>query len=137
MTITGSCFCGSVSYRIDGKLCDARSCHCSMCRKAFSAQASAFALVDPEDFSWTAGEELLTSYASRGGAGLQFCSRCGSTLVGTYHDKVMGVTLGCVDGDPEVSIGMHIFVGSKASWEAIPAGAPQYEEGPPSPEREE
>ena len=43
--ITGECFCGKVKYQIDGRLRDARSCHCSRCRKAFSAQASAYALV--------------------------------------------------------------------------------------------
>ena len=131
MSIEGSCFCGAVRYMIDGKLHDARSCHCSMCRKAFSAQASAFAFLNPDEFSWVAGEDLLTSYSSNAGAGLQFCSVCGSTLCGTFEGRVIGVTLGCVDGDPGVSLGMHIYVGSKASWETIPDGVPQYEEGPP------
>ncbi len=131
MSIEGSCFCGAVRYKIDGKLHDARSCHCSMCRKAFSAQASAFAFLNPDEFSWVAGEDLLTSYRSNAGAGLQFCSVCGSTLCGTFEGRVIGVTLGCVDGDPGVTLGMHIYVGSKASWETIPDGVPQYEEGPP------
>lgn len=128
--ISGSCFCGAVRYTIDGKLRDARSCHCSMCRKAFSAQASAYASVEPEEFSWANGSDLLTKYESENGAGLLFCSICGSTLCGTYKGKVHGVTLGCVDGDPEIELGMHIFVGSKASWETIPEGVPQYEEWP-------
>jgi hypothetical protein len=102
-----------------------------MCRKAFSAQASAYALVEPGDFSWVSGEDLLTRYDSSKGAGLQFCSLCGSTLCGTCKGKVSGVTLGCVDGDPEIELGMHIFVGSKASWENLPEGVPQYEEWPP------
>ena len=131
MSIEGSCFCGAVRYKIDGELHDARSCHCSMCRKAFSAQASAFAFLTPDAFSWVAGEDLLTSYSSNAGAGLQFCSVCGSTLCGTFEGRVIGVTLGCVDGDPGVTLGMHIYVGSKASWETIPDGVPQYEEGPP------
>ncbi|MEO1227100.1 MAG: GFA family protein [Pseudomonadota bacterium] len=131
MSIEGSCFCGAVRYKIDGKLHDARSCHCSMCRKAFSAQASAFAFLNPDEFSWVAGEDLLTSYSSNAGAGLKFCSVCGSTLCGTFEGRVIGVTLGCVDGDPGVTLGMHIYVGSKASWETIPDGVPKYEEGPP------
>ena len=131
MSIEGSCFCGAVRYKIDGQLHDARSCHCSMCRKAFSAQASAFAFLNPDEFSWISGEDLLTSYRSNAGAGLRFCSVCGSTLCGTFEGRVIGVTLGCVDGDPGVTLGMHIYVGSKASWETIPDGVPQYEEGPP------
>ena len=131
MTINSSCFCGAVKYRIEDKLRDARYCHCSMCRKAFSAQASAYAELDADEFSWLSGEGLLSSYASTDGAGLQFCSQCGSTLCGTYEGRVPGVTLGCIDGDPEIELGRHIFVGSKASWETIPEGVPQFDEWPP------
>lgn len=134
MTIHGSCFCGDASYKIEGKLRDARSCHCSMCRKAFSAQASAYALVEPDEFAWLSGETLPSRYESNNGMGIQFCSQCGSTLCGIYNGKIHGVTLGCVDGDPEITLGMHIFVGSKAAWEVIPEGVTQFEAGPPASE---
>ncbi len=130
MNITGGCFCGEVKYQVTGKLKDARSCHCSRCRKAFSAQACAYALVEPGTFSWVQGEGLLTSYDSEPGFGLRFCSRCGSTLCGTYEGEVHGVTLGCVDGDPEVEIGYHLFVGSKAAWEVMPSNVTTFDEGP-------
>lgn len=129
MSITGECFCGEVQYQVDGKLRDARSCHCSRCRKAFSSQASAYALVEPSQFSWVSGEELLTSYVGQHGFGLQFCKVCGSTVCGIYNGEVHGVTLGCVNGDPDIELGIHIYVGSKASWEKIPEGVPQYVEG--------
>jgi len=129
MNISGECFCGEVRYEIAGKLFDARSCHCSRCRKAFSAQASAYALVEPAEFSWLAGEELLTSYVNQQGFGFRFCSKCGSTLCGIYMENVHGVTLGCVNGNPGVEIGHHIFVGSKASWEVMPEGVVKYQEG--------
>ena len=41
-------------------------------------------------------------------------------LCGTYKGKVNGVTLGCVDGDPQIELEMPVFVGSKASWETLP-----------------
>lgn len=131
MNLSGECFCGEIKYEINGKLLDARSCHCSRCRKAFSSQASAYALVDPSEFQWVSGAEFLTSYVGEHGFGLQFCKICGSTLCGVYQDEVHGVTLGCLNEDPEIEIGRHIFVGSKASWEVIPEGVPQYEEHPP------
>ncbi len=131
MPLTGECFCGEVKYQIEGKLRDARSCHCSRCRKAFSSQASAYALVEPNEFRWLSGENLLTTYSGKQGFGLQFCKICGSTICGVYNGKVHGVTLGCVNGDPEIDLGMHIYVGSKAKWETIPEGIPQFEEGPP------
>jgi len=129
LTLSGECFCGAVTYEVFGKLRDARSCHCSRCRKAFSSQASAYALVDPSEFKWISGEELLTSYIGENGAGLKFCSKCGSTLCGIVDGAVHGVTLGCVNGDPDIEIGQHIFVGSKAPWEVVPEGVLTFEEG--------
>jgi hypothetical protein len=130
MTITGECFCGSVKYRVNGKLGEGRSCHCSRCRKVFSSQASAYAEVSPGTFEWISGEELLATYDSGEGFGHQFCSRCGSTLCGIHHGRVHGITLGCINGDPGVKIDMHLYVGSKASWEVIPEGVTRFEEGP-------
>ena len=129
--ITGECFCATVKYRINGKLRDARCCHCSRCRKAFSAQASAYALVDPSEFEWLSGEQQLTSYVNEQGAGLRFCSKCGSTVCGIVNGTIHGVTLGCVNGDPGVEIGRHIFVGSKAAWEVLPDGVPQFQQHAP------
>ena len=132
MKLSGECFCGEVKYEIDGVLRDARSCHCSRCRKAFSAQASAYALVDSSDFSWVSGAKLLTTYSSQHGFGLQFCSQCGSTLCGVYQGEIHGVTLGCLNDDPQLEIGRHIFVGSKATWEVMPQGVHQYQEFAPN-----
>ncbi len=132
MRLTGECFCGAIQYQVTGPLMDARSCHCSRCRKAFSSQASAYAQVNPRDFRWLSGEELLTTYSSAEGFGLQFCKYCGSTLCGLFEHQVHGITLGCLNEDPKIEIGRHIFVGSKARWEVIPEGVDQYEGYPPS-----
>jgi hypothetical protein len=129
--ITGECFCGSIKYQVNGALRDARSCHCSRCRKAFSAQASAYALVEPQEFKWLSGQSLLTSYVGAHDFGLLFCSQCGSTLCGIYNGAIHGVTLGCINGDPKIVIGRHIYVGSKAAWEIIPEGVTQFREGSP------
>jgi hypothetical protein len=45
-------------------------------------------------------------------------------------NEVHGVTLGTVDGDPGVEIGMHIYVASKAPWDHIGGDAPQFFAGP-------
>lgn len=132
MTIKGTCFCGAVTYRVDGKLRDAASCHCSMCRKMFASQAAVFALLESEDFSWLSGEDLLTTYEQNKGQGIRFCSKCGSTLCGTHDGKVTWVTLGCIQGDLQIKLEKHVFVGSKAAWETIPEDVPHYDEWPDS-----
>lgn len=131
MTLTGGCACGQVRYEIRAPLTNARSCHCSRCRKTFSGAGSAYAEVERGAFRWTAGESGLLAHETSPGWGLVFCGRCGSTLAGTHEGAVHGVTLGCVDGDPGVQIGMHIFVGSRAPWDHIGGDAPRYEEGAP------
>tara|TARA_R110002096_G_scaffold301525_3_gene496452 strand:- start:2079 stop:2501 length:423 start_codon:yes stop_codon:yes gene_type:complete len=127
--LTGECFCGAITYQIDGKVRDARSCHCSRCRKVFSAQASAYALVDKNEFTWLTGQEKLTSYMGEHGFGFQFCTHCGSTLCGVYRGDIHGITLGCLNEDPEIEIGYHLYVGSRATWEALPVSGKLYEEG--------
>jgi hypothetical protein len=132
MRLTGGCFCGQTRYAIDLPLKDARSCHCSRCRKAFSGACSAYAEIEPGSFRWLKGEALLRHFESQPGWGLCFCGNCGSTLCGLHKGAVHGVTLGTIDGDPKVQIAMHIFVGSRASWDHIGGSAPRFE-GAPAP----
>ena len=130
--ITGGCICGGTRYELHGVLQNARSCHCSRCRKVFSGAGSAYAEVADQDaFRWTAGEESLRRYDTGNGWALAFCPHCGSTLCGMYQGRVHGVTLGSVDGDPGVQIEQHIFVASKAPWDHIGGHAPQYDEHAP------
>ena len=75
----------------------------------------------------------MSTYEGKHGFGIQFCGVCGSTLAGLWQGQIHGVTLGCLDGDPPVEIGMHIFVDSRASWDIIGGDAPQYPEAPPVP----
>jgi hypothetical protein len=130
MSISGSCFCSQVTYEVTAPLENARSCHCSRCRKVFGGSASAYAEVKAGSFSWRTGEENLKRYNADSDWGLVFCNRCGSALVGMLANEVHGITLGTVDGDPGVEIAMHIYVSSKAPWDHIGGDAPQFLEGP-------
>lgn len=131
MALTGGCFCGRITYRIEAPLGPGRSCHCSRCRKAFSGAGSAYAEIAPGALTWTSGADNLSTYETMPGWGLAFCRSCGTTLCGMAGSEVHGVTLGSVDGDPGVAIEMHLFVGSKAPWEHIGGSAPQFDGFPP------
>ena len=130
MAISGSCFCGSVSYTVSAALKNARSCHCSRCRKVFGGAASAYAEIQTDSFKWATGQENVKVYAADSDWGLAFCSSCGSALAGMLKNEVHGVTLGTIDGDPDIEIAMHIYVASKAPWDHIGGEAPQLMEGP-------
>ena len=130
MLISGSCFCGSVSYAVSAPLENARSCHCSRCRKVFGGAASAYAEVKSGSFKWVSGRECVKFYAIDPNWGLAFCASCGSALAGMIKDEVHGITLGTVDGDPGVKLAMHIYVASKAPWDHIGGDVRQFTEGP-------
>jgi len=59
-----------------------------------SKQIKGNALIDPEESKWVTDERLLTLYESSQGFGLQFWSKCGSTLCGLINGSVHGVTPG-------------------------------------------
>ena len=86
--IQGGCFCNSVRYTLKGSLQNARACHCSRCRKAFSGASSAYAELSPSSsFEWLKGEDLLSIHETGSGWGMGFCSKCGSTLCGDSQRK--------------------------------------------------
>ncbi len=127
LKITGECFCGEIRYEISEPLQSATSCHCSRCRKAFSGAGSAYSVVSENKFNWVNGEKNLQKYIGKKEWGIGFCKKCGTTLCGIYQGKVVGITLGSLNGNPPVTIKKHIFVGSKACWDDIGGDAPQYE----------
>lgn len=131
MATQGSCQCGAVSYEVIGSFSAVGHCHCSICRKSHGAAFATWAMVDPNQFRWTSGVELITAYSSAPGRERLFCKICGSPLVATHAGKVTEVVLGTVDGDPGVRPSDHIFVGSKALWYEITDALPQFEEWPP------
>ena len=126
----GSCHCGALKYKAGAFVTPVTHCHCETCRKTQAAPFASTARVRREDFEWIGDVSGKRTYESTPGKFRHFCGTCGSTLVGIYQGEVHGVTLGCVNGDPEIEIGMHIFVGSKASWEKLPEGVVTFAEGP-------
>ena len=134
MSIAGACLCGAVRYEINGRLLDAGNCHCSMCRKGHGAAFATYASVDPGEFRWSCGEELVSHYESSPGSSRMFCSVCGSTLGATENGQIDSVTLGTVERDSGTRPRSHIFVGSKAPWHDITDSLPQFEEWPPGDE---
>ena len=131
MAIRGSCLCKAVQYEIDGELGPTGHCHCSMCRKAHGAAYVTWVLIEPDQFRWITGEEMVQRYASPDGHERCFCGACGSSLAAGQNGRVSEVALGTVDGDPGVRPEAHIFVGSKAPWHVITDDLPQHDEWPP------
>jgi hypothetical protein len=130
--IRGSYLCGGVRFEITGKVSGIGQCHCSLCRKASGTASNAVILTSRRSFNWVQGEELAQEWDSPSGRGNSFCRVCGSPLP-AYHPsgKLLWVPAGLLDDDPGTRVEQQIFVASKAPWDEIPEGVPQYEEAAP------
>jgi len=92
--IQGGCFCGALRYAVEGSLANARSCHCSQCRKAFSGAGSAYAEVSDEArFEWVSDTKDLKVYESVEGWGLAFCSNWGLRFAAFIRITCTGLRL--------------------------------------------
>ncbi len=133
MSINGKCLCGQIHYQLEASPSDLAFCHCSECRRTLGSAFASYARVKPGSFKWLKGDELISNYESTPTVNRCFCSVCGSHL-GVIVGEGKGfnwITLGTVEGDPDIRPEAHIFVGSKAPWHTITDDLPQFEEWPP------
>ena len=126
--LKGSCLCGQVRYEYDGDITEVSMCHCSQCRKA---QGTAYVAVSPVESSklrLVAGAALLREYRATPGKARIFCSCCASPLYRARDDLpgIKRLRLGTLDTPFQCSNTYHIHTASKADWEVIADGLPQY-----------
>lgn len=130
--LSGSCLCGSVRFEFTMPLHSLQACHCSRCRKFYGGVFGPIAIVDRDGFSYTSGEENITSFRSSERVNRYFCRVCGSPLpLSEPWDSLVGVPAGLLDDDPGQGVDSHIFVAFKAPWYSIEGEAPQHAEWPP------
>lgn len=134
--IQGGCHCGAVRYTLLAPAIAVQHCHCSLCRKRYgvlSAQGAviARASLDIHD------QRNLADYVGSPGYHTQFCRTCGCHLFATEESErtlmyLMAATLddGKHPGHP-ANKECHIFVASKAEWDRISDGLPQFAEASP------
>ena len=126
--LTGSCLCGGVRYEVTGPFVRAGHCHCPRCRKHSGAAVCTQGRVLRTHFRLVRGRSLLRSFTEPGHASKVFCSVCGSSLFGGDWPEgaEVSIRLGTLDGDPGIRPQCHTFVDSRAPWDEITDGLPQY-----------
>lgn len=131
-SLTGSCLCGSVRFRIAQPAQDASYCHCTRCQKRTGSAASAQAKVDGAGFEITRGADLVRTWRhADGGFEKAFCGECGAHLFSRDPEDhtQMGIRMSAFDGDPGVRPTKRSFVAYAADWEPIPDdGLERFEE---------
>lgn len=74
---TGSCFCGSVEFSLNGDPEVMGYCHCDSCRHWSAGLVTAFTLWQPEQFKITKGEDSIRSFDKVGTSARKWCNSCG------------------------------------------------------------
>lgn len=124
--LNGSCLCGAVRFKVDGRMRQIVACHCGQCRKQTShffastnAQSGDVTFLETRGLKWFASSEN----AERG-----FCSECGSLLF--WRGKAgstLSISAGSLDGKTGLFICEHIYVADKPDWYEITDDKPQFQ----------
>ena len=127
--IRGSCLCKAVRFEVDPPFVRAGHCHCSRCRKHSGTAVCTQALVARDQFRLLGGQEAIRVYGAGEGAVKAFCSICGSSLFGGKwpRGRLISIRMGSFDDDPGIEPQFHTYVSSRAAWDRILDGLPQYE----------
>ena len=118
-TMSGSCHCGRVRFRVTADLSHVTECNCSICSK----KGFLHLIVPPERFELLSGKETLTTYRfNTGVAGHTFCSICGMhpLYVPRSDPDKIEVNVRCLEGVDLSNIKPNAFDGK--NWEHAMAG---------------
>lgn len=86
--------------------------------------------IEVQEFRVVQGGESIKRYVKSETTILAFCGNCGSSL---YAEKprrgMLHLRLGTLDEAPAIRPQFHSYAGSKAEWDTICDGLPQFEAG--------
>ena len=136
-TLHGSCHCGAVRFSVASHApVPYMRCYCSICRKTAGGGGYAINVMGEADTLVVEGMEHVTAYAVRRSADPEpqadgprrhFCRQCGSALWGSDPRWAQWVYphASAIDSPlPEPADRVHIMLGSKAGWVAVPDAGP-------------
>lgn len=118
MEIRGSCVCGAVQFKIDGRPSAMGTCHCSRCRKLGT---STIVFIKRDQFRLLRGESEIRTLAPTEHYSYtrSFCGRCGTSLGEPLSSEdSFPINAQCLDDDPGVRNATHEFVDDSPAWAA-------------------
>lgn len=130
-TLSASCLCGQIVFKIIDDFDYMGYCHCSECQKFSGSACAAFAGIKKSKVSIECGRDLIKHFEKYAGSRLGFCSHCGSCL---YSEKtawdITNIRLGILDDTPSMQANFHVYHGSKAPWHDNSDRLPTFDELP-------
>jgi hypothetical protein len=116
--VHGACLCGAVRFEVTPPTRFCAHCHCTMCRRAHMAPLVTWSGVPDGQLKITAGETLLTRYASSAEATRSFCSVCGSPLFfesTRWPGETHIATTSLIEG-PDKLPNAHVHFSTRVDW---------------------
>ncbi len=118
-SVTGSCLCSGVRYRLTGELRDVVNCFCQQCQKTSGHHVAAtrvpntgFELLADDTLSWYRSSD----FAERG-----FCTNCGGNLFWRQVEgERISVMAGTIDHPTGLQTRENIFTEDKSDYHALP-----------------
>ena len=132
--IKGSCLCQAVTYQYHGPEYVFQYCHCSRCRKFTGSAHASNIIVDPKQFEWLSGEELLGRFEHPEAKHFAtcFCKTCGSSLPWMAKSgRALIIPAGTLDQDPGIRPTQNIFWQDRADWREEVGSLPKHDQLPP------
>jgi hypothetical protein len=132
-SIRGSCLCGSVTFEITPPYKLMMHCHCTRCRKSTGTGHATNIAIDPSQFRWLSGEDLIQHYDVPTAKSFSkwFCRSCGCPVPRMRRGgPFMIVPAGALDADPGMRPTDRIFWASRAPWSCESGGLPTHDELP-------
>lgn len=129
--LVGGCQCGQVRYSIIGEPTLSAICHCTMCRRAHSSSAVAWAMFPSAQVEFTA--TLPKQYKSSPDVERGFCDNCGTQISFTadFLPGLIDIAVGSLDDPEAISPQLHYWYSKHLSWTEFADELPRYPELPP------
>ena len=121
----GECLCGSVKFKLNGKLRDIINCHCSQCMRTHG-NYGAYTAVNKKDLVFLNDEGLKWYYSSIN-ARRGFCQNCGASIFfERFGGKTISIAAGMLVYYEILKTSAHIFFDEKPDYYKINDKLPKF-----------
>jgi len=128
--LSGSCLCGSLTYKCDSPPLFTAACHCTDCQKSTGTSFSVVVGAKDQDFSFVG--DTLKLYTRKGDSGSDvhrhFCGNCGSTVFARLDRRpdVVFIKAGTLDDVSFLKPELHVYWRSAHAWLEDLMSAPKF-----------
>lgn len=132
-SVSGSCQCGNVTYRLSEPPLMVMACHCKECQKLSTSAFSITALVRAEAVQFSGELKEWQRLAESGNKNYaKFCPNCGNRIYHFNPDQPETIKLKpCnLDDTSIINPTVHVWVSQKQAWYQIPEGVQQFDKQP-------